>query len=107
MLSVRLRPTTPEDVPHVLRHEGETELLRHGPAERHREELSAHRLYVDVMEHNARARGLYLSEGFVPEGVLRDGVRLADRYASLLLLSMLEYEYARNKSKRTDARPGD
>src|SRR5262249_9210641 len=51
-LSVRLRPTTPEDLPRVL----------------------------------------------------RDGVRLPDRYVSLLLLSMLEDEYAR---KRADARPGE
>jgi diamine N-acetyltransferase len=71
------------------------------------EELAAHRLHLDVMEHNVRARALYQSEGFVPEGMLRDGLRLPDRYVSLLLMSMLEDEYARNQSKRADARPGE
>src|SRR5262245_52277548 len=36
------------------------------------EEHKAHRLWLDVMQFNSRARYLYASEGFVEEGVLRE-----------------------------------
>ena len=55
--------------------------------------LGAHRLWLDVFEHNHRARHLYESEGFVVEGVMRECFRTADGWASLILLSMLEHEY--------------
>jgi diamine N-acetyltransferase len=71
------------------------------------EQLSAHRLYLDVMEHNQRARALYLSEGFVPEGMLRDGLRLGDRYVSLLLMSILEDEYVKMQRRARASAPGD
>ena len=35
------------------------------------EELSAHRLWLDVKDHNLRARHVYEAEGFMVEGVLR------------------------------------
>jgi diamine N-acetyltransferase len=156
---VRVRPTTHDELPAVIRAEGETDLVRHWTADQHRkvmadpgwrhwilevaadgraigyaiargigspdraielkrllvwergrgygraalrllkklafEDLSAHRLYLDVMEHNQRARALYLSEGFVPEGMLRDGLRVGEGYVSLLLMSILEDEYAK------------
>ncbi|MEX0786051.1 MAG: GNAT family protein [Dehalococcoidia bacterium] len=57
------------------------------------EELQAHRLWFDVLEHNIRARRLYESEGFLVEGTLRDANRAGDRYESLVLMSMLEHEY--------------
>jgi len=56
-------------------------------------ELSAHRLWLDVYEHNARARHVYRSVGFVEEGVLRDCVRQEDRYVSLVVMSILEGEF--------------
>ena len=56
-------------------------------------ELPAHRLWLDVYEHNARARHVYRSVGFIEEGVLRECIRLEDRYASLVVMSMLEGEY--------------
>lgn len=37
-------------------------------------ELGAHRLFLDVVEDNARARHLYESLGFVHEGILRDAM---------------------------------
>jgi len=40
-------------------------------------ERKADRLWLDVKEHNARARSLYGSEGFVVEGVLRECQRPA------------------------------
>jgi RimJ/RimL family protein N-acetyltransferase len=57
--------------------------------------LGAHRLWLDVMDHNQRARALYLSEGFVPEGTLRECLSLGDRFVSLEILSILEQEHAR------------
>jgi len=71
------------------------------------EQFSAHRLYLDVMEHNQRARALYLSEGFVPEGMLRDALRVGERYVSLLLMSMLEDEYAKMESWARESAPGE
>ena len=57
------------------------------------EELKAHRLWLDVKEHNVRARHLYESEGFVAEGVLRECVRAEVGFESLVVMSMLCGEY--------------
>ncbi len=57
------------------------------------EKLGYHRLWLDVLEGNGRARRLYESEGFVTEGVLRDGWRTGDGYESMVMMSMLESEY--------------
>ena len=40
-----------------------------------------------------RAQALYTSEGFVEEGRLRESVRLADGYESLIVMSLLDREY--------------
>ncbi len=55
--------------------------------------LGAHRLWLDTFEHNARARGLYESEGFVAEGVLRDAFWTEEEHRSLVVMSILESEY--------------
>lgn len=60
-------------------------------------ELSAHRLWLDVYEHNARARHVYCSVGFIEEGLLRECVRMDDRYASLVVMSILEDDLAANE----------
>jgi diamine N-acetyltransferase len=57
------------------------------------EELKAHRLWLDVREHNERARRLYESEGFVAEGMLRECVSVGGGWESLVLMSVLEQEY--------------
>lgn len=57
------------------------------------EELDAHRLWLDVVTTNERARALYRSEGFVEEGVLREAARRPSGFVSLVLMSMLEQEY--------------
>ena len=57
------------------------------------EELKAHRLWLDVKEHNVRARHLYESEGFVPEGVLRECIKADVGFESLVVMSMLSREY--------------
>lgn len=61
-------------------------------------DLHAHRFWLDVKQANVRALHLYASEGFVEEGRLRESVRVsgdgADGYDSLVLMSMLDREYA-------------
>ena len=57
-------------------------------------DLRAHRFWLDVKAHNTRAQALYASEGFVVEGTLRDAVRLEVGYDSLVVMAMLEAEYA-------------
>lgn len=57
------------------------------------ERFRAHRLWLDVMEHNHRARHLYRSEGFVEEATLRETLEIDDRFVSLIVLSILEHEY--------------
>ncbi|PZO20066.1 MAG: GNAT family N-acetyltransferase [Leptolyngbya foveolarum] len=57
------------------------------------EQLGHHRLWLDVLERNHRAKGLYESEGFVAEGVIRDGFKTPTGYESMILMSMLESEY--------------
>jgi ribosomal protein S18 acetylase RimI-like enzyme len=64
------------------------------------DELAAHRLWLDVFEHNARARHVYRSAGFVEEGVLRECVKQPDRYASLVVMSLLEDEYRQRRETR-------
>jgi len=55
--------------------------------------LGAHRLWLDVLEQNARARSLYESAGFVPEGMLRECIMRQDGFQSLVVMSILESEY--------------
>jgi diamine N-acetyltransferase len=57
-------------------------------------DLHAHRLWLDVKGRNVRAQALYLSEGFVEEGRLRESVRTGEGYDSLIVLSMLAQEHA-------------
>jgi diamine N-acetyltransferase len=57
-------------------------------------DLRAHRFWLDVKKHNTRAQALYDSEGFIVEGTLREAVRLEVGYDSLVVMSMLESEYA-------------
>jgi diamine N-acetyltransferase len=62
------------------------------------DELSAHRLWLDVFEHNARARHVYRSAGLVEEGVLRECIQQSDRFVSLVVMSILEDEYRARRS---------
>ena len=56
-------------------------------------DLKAHRFWLDVKSRNTRALALYASEGFVEEGRLRESVRVAGAYDSLVVMSMLDREY--------------
>ncbi len=53
----------------------------------------AHRLWLDVFEHNRRAQRVYQAVGFRPEGMLREVIKREDRYESQIIMSMLEQEY--------------
>ena len=61
-------------------------------------DLHAHRFWLDVKSKNLRAQQLYESEGFVVEGTLREAVRLDVGYDSLVVMSMLEGEYASRRA---------
>ena len=63
------------------------------------DDLGAHRFWLDVRTHNARARGVYESEGFVAEGTLRECVRGADGFDSLVVMSMLQAEFAARRAQ--------
>ncbi len=54
----------------------------------------AHRLELDVIDHNERARHLYRSVGFVEEGTLRECYYYGEegRFRSSVIMSMLEQE---------------
>lgn len=51
-------------------------------------DLHAHRFWLDVKAQSVRAQALYASEGFVEEGCLREGVKLADGYESLIVMGI-------------------
>jgi len=57
------------------------------------EELQAHRLWLDVKEHNMRARYLYQKVGFSEEGKLRDCLKTETNYESLIIMSILLNEF--------------
>ena len=57
------------------------------------EDLKYHRLWLDVYEDNIRAIGLYESEGFVQEGLLRDHTKIGNAYRSQRIYSLLEHEF--------------
>ncbi|MBT2287650.1 GNAT family N-acetyltransferase [Paenibacillus albidus] len=53
----------------------------------------AHRLWLDVKEHNHRAKHVYLKCGFTIEGTIRECIRTDNKYESLIIMSILETEY--------------
>ncbi len=58
------------------------------------ENLKAHRLWLDVVDRNERARRLYESEGFTVEGVWRECFKGEnDSRESLVFMSVLRREY--------------
>lgn len=59
------------------------------------EVLKCHRLWLDVYQDNEKAIALYEREGFIREGLLRECKKHGDGYRSMLVMSMLEQEYAR------------
>jgi diamine N-acetyltransferase len=66
------------------------------------EEYGAHRLWLDVLEHNLRAQRAYAGVGFRCEGVLREAVYRDGEYRSLMLMSILDREYREITPQRED-----
>ncbi len=63
-------------------------------------DLGAHRFWLDVKARNERAQSLYRSEGFVEEGRLRESVRTAEGWDSLIVMSLLDHEHAALRRER-------
>lgn len=66
-------------------------------------DLRAHRLWLDVKQHNTRAKALYDGEGFIVEGILREAVRVEGGFESLVVMSMLQPEFARRRENGLEA----
>jgi len=62
------------------------------------DDLGAHRFWLDVKQRNARAQALYDSEGFVVEGRLREAVKTAEGFESMVVMSMLRPEFTGRRS---------
>ena len=69
------------------------------------EQLNGHRLWLDVVETNQRARGLYESAGFRVEGLLRECLKSREGFVSLVVMSMLSSEYVPSESIGRDDPP--
>ena len=61
-------------------------------------ELGAHRAWMDCKDYNARALHLYESEGMVREGLIRETILVNGVYENLVILGILDREYAGRKA---------
>jgi diamine N-acetyltransferase len=68
------------------------------------DDLGAHRLWLDVKKRNERARALYAAEGFVVEGELREAVRVDGGFETLVVMSMLQSEFAQRRGDLLEQR---
>ena len=66
------------------------------------DDLGAHRFWLDIKKRNTRAQALYVSEGFVFEGELRQAVKVSDGYDSLIVMAMLQEEYASRRQRAVE-----
>lgn len=57
------------------------------------EEWQIHRLWLDVIDRNLRAQGLYTTVGFQREGVLREAYFKDDQPLTVVVMSILAQEY--------------
>jgi diamine N-acetyltransferase len=62
------------------------------------DDLGAHRFWLDLKMRNTRAKALYDSEGFTVEGELREAVKVAGGFDSLIVMSMLRPEFTGRRS---------
>ncbi|PRY87225.1 acetyltransferase (GNAT) family protein [Marinilabilia salmonicolor] len=56
-------------------------------------ELNANRIWLDVFHDNYRAIGLYKSQGFKMEGLLREVIKQNGHYHSLEIMSILKNDF--------------
>jgi RimJ/RimL family protein N-acetyltransferase len=57
------------------------------------EDYQAHRVWLDVMTTNTRARTLYEKVGFVWEGCFRESAKTPDGFKSMDIMAILRSEY--------------
>lgn len=57
------------------------------------ETYNAHRLWLDVKLQNKVAQAVYKKSCFVVEGILRECLKVDDKYDSLIIMSILQQEY--------------
>ncbi|WP_347879593.1 GNAT family N-acetyltransferase [Streptococcus suis] len=57
------------------------------------EQVSLHRLELEVFSFNPHAKRAYEKAGFRLEGIKRDSLKTADGYADTLIMSILEDEW--------------
>ncbi len=69
-------------------------------------ERGAHRVWLDVYVENTRARSLYERSGFREEGRLRECIRGAEGYRTLILMSILRNEWTTADSRSPSPWPG-
>lgn len=56
------------------------------------EELELHKVYLNVLEDNVKARKFYEKCGFVQEGLAKDAVRIHGKYESLAWYGIIKEE---------------
>ena len=61
--------------------------------------LKAHRAWMDCKDYNDRALHLYESEGMVREGLIRETILTEGVYENLVILGILDREYAARKEQ--------
>lgn len=64
------------------------------------QQLHAHRLWLDVYETNTRAQHLYRKAGFQQDGIFREAIFRDGEFHTLLLMSILDREYAQTSAAR-------
>jgi RimJ/RimL family protein N-acetyltransferase len=61
------------------------------------EVLHLHRVELEVYSYNIRAQKSYFKVGFIKEGIKREGELINGSYCDVIIMSMLESDYKRNK----------
>jgi diamine N-acetyltransferase len=64
------------------------------------EQVGAHRVWCETVEHNERAFKLIQSEGFKYEGLHRESLKKEDKYINMKVLSMLADEYKNRQTEK-------
>ncbi|MEK4159087.1 MULTISPECIES: GNAT family N-acetyltransferase [Paenibacillus] len=59
-----------------------------------------YRLWLDVRDHNHRARHVYESCGFTLEGTLRDCIKVEGHFESLHIMSILRHGYIEREQQQ-------
>jgi RimJ/RimL family protein N-acetyltransferase len=63
------------------------------------EQLGLHRISLQVINFNPRARRVYDKTGFVAEGVLREEHQWADQWIDVTIMSVLAHEWDRHHGR--------